>query len=123
MASNIKVTVLIEKDGVPIEGFPIFYRGSFDETQRFDGMERTTSASYVALPTGELDNIQLLCMRADKAYSLRLNEQTDGGVDMQANGIVLLCGATLDSAAATNATFQNNSGSTAVVTPGIAAGT
>ena len=123
MASNIKVTVIVEKDGVMIEGFPLFYKASFDETQRFDGMERATGASYVALPSGELDTIQLLCLRADKTVSLRLNGQSDAGLTIVPNGFVLLAGVTINAGAATNALLQNNSGATTVVTPGIAAGT
>jgi hypothetical protein len=121
MSSQIKVTVLIERDGALLPGFPLVRRLTVDEAQSAD-TEQASSASYVAFPSNQLDTIQLLLIRADQATSIRFNNQSDAGLPLNANGFVIVVDSNIASGIATNCTIQNNSGSTANL-KGVACGT
>lgn len=120
MPSNIRITLLVEKDGNIMEGFPLILRQTVDEFQQFGPIERT-GASFVALPTGELGNVQFLLVRGSLATTLRLDNQSDAGVELAAGGLLLIANATIDAGAATNITASIPA-STSIIT-GIAGGT
>lgn len=118
---TVKVTVLIEKDGVALD--PITRRVEVDESQTFDYEKAGTSdATYAAVPTGELGTVQLLLVRTDHAVTLRLDGQSNAGIELGAGGLLLLVGATIDAGATTNVTV-NNATATAALLQGIAGGT
>lgn len=122
--STLTATITLTRDGLPIAGFPLTRRLSADELQTFayDEANDGDTTTFSALPTGELGTIQALCVTANKAVTIRLDGQSDAGVTLAANGVLLILNATIDASASTNATINNNSGATALVT-GVAAGT
>ena len=107
--------MLVDVDDIPVTGFPLVRRIEFAEAQSF-AMQRTTSASFIALPTGELTTVKALILQADKTTAIRLNGVA-GEITINPSGLVLVFDATMSTAP----TFQNNSGSTTEVR-GLAAG-
>ena len=119
--STLEVTVSVKRDGLSVPGFPWIRRLEVDESQEF-GVERATGGGYVALPTSEMGEVQVLALRSDKQVTLRLDGQSDAGIVINAGGLVLLMDVDIDAGASTNATLDNASGSTALV-EGISGGT
>ena len=117
---TVKVTINIEIDGVQLEGYPLIKRLSVDEVQQFN-YEKADGGGFIAMPVDQLSNIQLLIVKPSRQVTLRLDAQTDAGIVVDANGILLLAGVTIDDAA-TRATVNNASG-VVVVLKGIGAGT
>ncbi len=120
MSSNVKVTINVEIDGQQVEGYPLIKRLTVDELQQFN-YEKATGGGYVALPVDQLSNIQFLVLKPTEQITLRLDAQTDAGIVIAANGIVLLVGVTIDDGT-TRATIDNSSGAIAVI-KGIGGGT
>ena len=116
---TVKVTLNVEIDSQQVEGYPIIKQLSVDELQSFN-YEKVTGGGYVAAPISELSTVQLLLLRPSQAVTVRLNNQSDGGIPLAANGVVLIAGATIDTA--TLVSVNNASGSTAIV-KGMGAGT
>ena len=117
---TIKVTINVEIDGVQLEGYPLIKRLSVDEVQQFN-YEKTDGGGYAAMPLDQLSNIQMLVVKPSKQVTLRLDAQTDAGIVVNANGIVILADVTIDDAV-TRAMVNNDSGEIAVL-KGIGAGT
>ncbi len=116
-----EVTVQIKKDGEPVSGFPVTRRLETAEGQSFDH-EKVSGGGYVALPTGEMDELNLFLVRADQQVTIRLDGQTDAGIVLNAGGLLLIVDADIDAGDSTNATVDNSSGSTANI-KGLAGGT
>ena len=117
---SIKILIDCEIDGVRANGFPLARRIEVTEIQQFD-VTRSTGGGYVATPTSDLASISAFILHPDQAVTLRLNAQSDAGIDINAGGIIAIIDAAIDSGAATNATVSNASGSDARI-EGIAAG-
>lgn len=120
MPSNLRTTIIVEKDGILLEGFPIILRQTVDEIQSFGPIERT-GAGFSALPTGELGNIQYLLVRGTLATTLRLDNQTDAGIELAAGGLLLVANATIDAGATLNASASIPAGTSVLI--GISGGT
>jgi len=118
---TLEISIAARLDGVLLAGFPKIRRLACDEAQTFE-YERATGGGYIALPTGELAEVQALILSADQQVTLRLDAQSDAGIVINAGGLVLLFDVDIDSGVATNATVDNGSGSTAVI-EGLACGT
>lgn len=92
-----KVTVLIEKDGIPLD--PLVRRVEVDESQAFDYTLAGTGDpdTFFGSPTGELDNGRLLLLATDHDVTLHLNPITapDYLVPLLAGGFLLLVNANL----------------------------
>lgn len=124
MATALKVTVTVEKDGKPLDGFPVVRRYSADEVQGFEYEEPNDgdAVTFSAIPTAQLATIKALVLRTDRQITLRVDGQTDAGLVLDADALLVVIGATIDAAAATNLMVNNNSGGTAVL-EGMAGGT
>lgn len=123
MATVYDVTVSIKVRGQEVLGAPIIKRIAVDETtgpMRYEQPHHATN--FVALPSTILDELQLLFIRADQAITLRLDDQSDEGIPLLADGFLLLVGADIDAGAALNLLIQNASNATASITA-LAAGT
>lgn len=113
MSTSLKVTVLVEKDGVEI-------RRLVRRLTLIDALEaaytKVTGGGYVTLPTGELAAIQVLVVESvDQQTTVRLAAQSDAGIVLNAGGFLVVVDGALNSAAATNAKLDNSSGSDALV--------
>lgn len=119
---TIEIEVTVKRDGRPLEYLRTVRRIELDELQEFK-YEKATGGGFVALPTSKLDEIQALVFQAvDQQVTLRLDGQSDAGIVLNAGGMVVILDADIDASAATNATVDNSSGSTALL-QGLAAGT
>jgi hypothetical protein len=118
---TLKVTIDAELDGVRVAGFPLVRRLTVDEAQSFD-VTRATGGGFVALPTGELGELQVLVLQVDQAVTLRLDAQADAGIVINPGGVIALVDVDVDDGAATNATLSNASGSN-VQAKGLVGGT
>lgn len=121
MADILDVTVIIKMNGRDVAGFPYQKRMVVDELQSF-AYEKATGGGYETLPTTQIATLQALALVADQALTVRLDGQSDAGIVLSAGGLLLLLDITADASSTTNATLDNSSGSTAVVT-GLGAGT
>ena len=117
---SVKITIDVEIDGHRAPGFPLSRRVEVTEVQEFD-VTRATGGGYVATPTTEIAAMKALILHTDEAVTVRLNAQSDTGIDLNAGGILAIIDTALDSGASTNATVSNSSGSDAQI-EGIAAG-
>ena len=116
MSQTLKATISLEIDGQPVAGYPIIKTITVDELQSFN--YEKVAGGQVAMPLGEIANVKFLLVRADTATILRLDSQTDAGIELDANGILLIIGGTNDGAAP--ATISNDADA---IIKGIAAGT
>ena len=121
MADILDVTVIIKRNGRDVTGFPYQKRMMVDELQSF-AYEKATGGGHETLPTTQIATLQALVVTADQALTLRLDGQSDAGIVLSAGGLLLVLDATIDAGVSTNATLDNSSGSTAVIT-GLGAGT
>ena len=121
---TLKATVNLELNGVSLSGYPVVKRLELDESQefRYEKVDDTDGVTFIALPTSQIDSIQAIAIQADQQLTFRFDGQTDAGILLNAGGLILIIDATIDAAAATNATVNNNVQPTANIT-GIAAGT
>jgi hypothetical protein len=121
MASTIEATLILKHNGAYILGSPLKLRLTVDEAQEFRH-EEADGGGYVALPTSEMAEIQVLAVKPDQQVTIRLDGQSDKGIVLNAGGLLLIFDADIDAGASTNATVDNSSGST-VNLEGIAGGT
>lgn len=118
----LELTITATLDSTPLTGFPLLRRLTIDESQPFD-YEQATGGGYLAVPGDKIDTVQALVVRTDKALTLRLDGQTDAGIEINAGGCVVLVDVTIDAGAgASNAKLSNASGATARIR-GVTAGT
>ena len=121
-ALNVKIEIT-KAGGEPIDGFPFSRRIVVDEIQafRYEKANDGDSITFTSIPSDQLSEIQLLALRSDQPITLRLDNQVDAGIFINANGLVLLLNVDLDAGASTNARLNSN-GAVAVV-KGFAGGT
>lgn len=122
---SYRLRIELEKNGHMVDGFPLVRRLDTDEAQPFDYQEAADNdtTTFSAVPTGQLATVQLLVVRADLPTTYRLDGQSDAGIVLGADGILLIFGATIDAGAATNVTVNNPHASTAAQVLGEAGGT
>lgn len=115
MASTYVVTLSIKEDGIELPGFPLTSTITAGESKGSAQFSRPDSASFTELPLEELGEINLLFVKPDLASSLRFNDQTDGGLPLNANGYLLAVDCAIPSGASNKAALQTNTGSAATV--------
>jgi hypothetical protein len=101
---TLKLTVQADLDGVPLRGFPLVRRLPVAEVQGFETMH--TPGGFVSLPLSELSTVAALILRSDQAATLRLDGQSDKGIDVKAGGLVILFDVLLDAGPTLNATVS-----------------
>lgn len=116
----LKVTINVERDGQELPGFPYVRRIVTTEGIGFD-YTKASGAGFTTAPTGEIETIQALLLRADRAVIVRLDAQSDAGIELSAGGFIFIVDAIINSGALTNIKVDNTSGADARV-DGFAAG-
>jgi len=112
----IKVTVTVEVDGQVVDGFPYVRRLVVDQIQTFNPYSKVVDAgTFASLPVEKMATLQALVVRPDRQVTVRLDGQSDAGLVLNAEGILLILDADADASATTNATISNVSGATATV--------
>jgi hypothetical protein len=116
--ANVKVTLNVEVDGEPVQGFPMVRRFEPVDKASFDAT-LANNAAFVAIPAaGEIAATQFLLFRPVGAL-MSIKLAGDGtGVALNKGGFVLV----VDSSGFTGTTVQNTSGAGAKA-QGILAGT
>jgi hypothetical protein len=109
---TLRITVSIDVDDVPIATSPIIRRISPAESQPMTAI-RATSASFVALPTGEMTtNIQALILQADQTVAIGVNNSATNPITLNPGGVMILFDCNLTGG---SPLLQNNSGQSATV--------
>lgn len=124
MADTLTCTVVIEKNGQTLPGFPVVRRVSVDEMVNFS-TEQASSDGVFGAPPGltALSSVTFFYYTANQITKLLFDGNSDATapLEMAANGLIVLINPTID-AGSTNITIENDSGNTALLT-GIAGGT
>lgn len=111
------LTVNFTEDGQPLPGFPIVQSQLVPEAGGKQTFSRPDDPGvFTDLPLGELGDINVLYVTADQPVTLRFNDQTDQGLPMNANGIMIMFTGNIPDAAVSKASLDNSSGSAATVT-------
>jgi len=113
--TTFKVFLRIERDGIPFRTFT--KRLEVDETQSgtYEQDDDADSGAFTALPSSQLFDIQLLMIQPNRQCTIRLDGQSDSGITLNGDGILLIVDAVIDSAPATNAVINNTSGAAALI--------
>lgn len=123
--TSFEIGIIVRRDGVTMENFPVTRRIEVDESQSFSYEKANDGdiTTFSALPADQLDTIQALIVRVSKAVTIRLDGQSDKGIRLNAGGMLVIIDGTIDAGAgASNAKVNNNSGVVSLI-EGIAAGT
>lgn len=115
MSSVYTVEITIKEDGVALPGFPVTKTVTCAEAGGLQTFTRASGASYTELPLAELGQIDLLYVEPSQAGDLRFNDQSDGGLDIQADGCCLLVNCAIPSGASNKAALHTETGSAATV--------
>lgn len=119
--AKMEIKVTAEVDGRPVPGTPYRRVVDVDESQVFSYEEANDgdTTTYSVIPMAQLATIQCLLVKPDQAVTIRLDGQSDGGISLSAGGLLCIVDATIDAGAgSSNASINNNSGSTARVNGG-----
>lgn len=116
------ITLTIQEDGVTMTGFPIVKTLTTAESAGRQVYSRADGAGYTELAVTEIGDVNLLMVDSDQAVTVRFNDQTDGGLPLNANGLFLGVNIAIPSGATSKASADNSSGSAATITQ-VAGGT
>lgn len=106
---TLEFTVLATLDGQPWFE-PLVFRLAVNDVQAYD-QAKQTGGGFVAL--GTLPTVQALVVRTlDEMVTVRLDAQSDAGIELEAGGFMLVMNGTVNAGAATNLKVQNASGDT-----------
>ena len=122
---TLKLELSLSIDGVPVKGFdPVIRKLSVDESVTFvtEKANDGDATTFSTLPVAELDTIKFLALRPSKQITLRLDGQSNAGIVLDADSLMVVLGATIDASASTNALVNNNSGAISKL-EGLGAGT
>lgn len=119
--ATVEVEVRVAVDGLPVAGFPVVRRLTVGEVQAFDYAKADDNGTFATLPVDQIASLKALVVRPAAVMTVRLDAQTDAGIVLDADGLLVILGATIDASATTNAKISNDSGATAQVR-GLAAG-
>jgi hypothetical protein len=122
---SYEVTLNVKRNGVPVDALSIVKRIEVDEAQQFayEKAADNDATTFTAMPTDQIGTIQLLVVKADRAVTLRLDAQSDAGIELNAGGMLIVMDATINAGVSTNAKINNPHASLAALVEGIAAGT
>ena len=126
--ASLRVSLQVDLDGVPatwlapngriVRRYEVDESIAFNYTKADDG----NATTFTTVPDGtQLDTVQVLLLVPEGEMTFRLDGQTDAGITIGANGVLLALGATIDASAATNC--KVNLDDTAANLKGILAGT
>lgn len=117
---TLEVTLTVKIDGEDAPETPITFRKAVDGTETFD-LSQASTGTYVA--RGGIADLSMLLLRTlDQTVTVRLDNQSDAGIILNAGGFVLVVNGDIDAGVATNLKINNNSGS-ATQLQGILGGT
>ena len=110
MSDEYRFTILVEKNGVPLDNMPLIRRYSITEdtygvvSQAADN----NTTSYHEFPQLTMPNLTFFMMTMDQAENLKFNLNTP--VSFNANGVVLFLGCTMTQGTPSQNIEVNNPG-------------
>jgi hypothetical protein len=107
MASQIRVSVIVEIDDVPVANFPLYYRQAPSAVQTLVDTQ-ATGGGFVAVPSSAMTTIQTAIFQTDQTLSVAFNGVVASPITLSAGGVLAVLGTSLTALSASNA-----SGSTA----------
>ena len=111
-----QLTINLTEDGRQLTGFPIVTSKTVNESKGRQSIKRPdAAATFTELPLTDLNALNVLVLQADQATTVRFNDQTDAGIPMNANGLLVLFDSEIPTGAALKAALENASGSEATV--------
>lgn len=113
---QLQITLTIKEDGQTLNGFPLVKTITVTESKGRQFIERADGGGFVELPLTDLNGLEFFFVQADQAYTMRFNDQSDAGIPMAINSLMLIMGGAIPSGATNKAALDNSSGSTANVT-------
>lgn len=114
--ASLVLTINLTEDGSSIPGFPISRTVTSTETTGRQTFTRATGGGYLELPIAELADVNLVVLTTDKDVTVRFNDQSDGGLPLDANGVLVLATCDIPTAATSQISVSNASGETATLT-------
>lgn len=122
----VRASVSIEVDGVPVPGSPFVRQKQCDEGGTLPDFEKpgTGDVTFSAVPADVLDVIQVLFLSVTEAVTIRLDGQSDAGIVLNPNGLILAFDVTIDAGAGASNASVNNAEAAEVIAKlrGVAAG-
>lgn len=112
--ATIELSMTLRVDGQTVPGFPVIRKVTATETVAFD-YQKASGGGYATLPVSDIASLAALVVRADQAVTVRLDGQSDAGIELNADGLLIILDAVIDAGASTNATISNASGAAATV--------
>jgi hypothetical protein len=114
--TTAKSRASVEVDGLPNPIVKALRRLEHPELQSFayEKANDGDTTTFTAVPLDQLDTVALLYLETDQQITLRVDNQTDAGIVINAGGFILLHDVLIDAGAgANNLKINNNSGSVA----------
>lgn len=125
MSVEYEIEVRVRRNGKPVSGLhPFIRRLTVDEDGAFEyeHADDADAVTFTSIPDAKIAEAQLLAISPSRQATIRLDGQTDAGLVINAGGLLLAIDADIDNGAGVNASINNNSGGSAVIS-GLVAGT
>jgi hypothetical protein len=104
-----------------VPDLPYVRRREYDEVRAFS-FDQATGGGYQSAPLTGLTTIQALILIPDKAVTVRVAGQATAGAAIDAGGLYMLVGSSIDNSGGTGVQIDNSSGTTVNIR-GLALGT
>lgn len=114
--ASLVLTINLTEDGDQVPGFPISRTVTSSEVTGKNTYTRADGAGYVELPLAELGAINFAIVTTDKDITIRFNDQTDAGLPLDANGVLVLATCDIPTGATNKIEADNSSGETTTIT-------
>jgi hypothetical protein len=105
--AQIRVSVIVEVDDVPVANFPLFYRQAPTVVQPLVRTQ-TSGGGFIAVPSTAMTTIQTAIFQSDQTLSVAFNGVVGSPITLSAGGVLAVLNTSLTALSASNA-----SGSTA----------
>lgn len=115
--ASLKLTVSLTEDGVLVPGFPLTRTVTSAETTGKQTFTRASGGGYLELPMlSELADVNFVFLTTTHDVTVRFNDQTDGGLPLDANGVLIIATSDILGSATSQVSVSNASGQTATLT-------
>lgn len=111
-----QLTINLTEDGRQLTGFPIVKSKTVNESKGRQSIKRPdAAATFTELPLTDLNAVNVLVLQSDQDTTVRFNDQSDAGIPLNANAVLVLFDSEIPSGATLKAALENASGSEATV--------
>lgn len=112
----LQFTINLTEDGSQVPGYPITRSVVSSEITGKQTFVRATGGGYVELPLAELGAINSIILTTDVDISIRFNDQSNGSLPLDANGVLVLATCDIPTGASSKISVDNSSGGNATIT-------